>query len=218
MKIVTHCVNYYGQTLRLRDLYAEWEHFPAEFKTMIIDDGHPVEAFMQPTQPTRLARIEVDIPYNFAGTHNLALALCDTEWLLHTDMDTRVTPEAAAKVLSLIAGSGDDDVWFFRLQHEGAEIPTTPGAWLMKKVRAWKLGGFNEDLCGNYGHQDVDFLRRLAPSLEMNFAPFPLEFIPSASVEMSRDTAINSAKYREGANKITFTCTSPLRFPFRVLR
>ncbi len=51
------------------------------------------------------ARVVVEPWRNFSAQRNLALRLCAHEWVLFVDADERVTPELAAEIRALLAGT-----------------------------------------------------------------------------------------------------------------
>lgn len=216
--MITHSTNYYGQSQRLLKIYDQWERFPPGFKTLVIDDGHPNPAVYTEAQPDCLARIMVDIPCNFSGTHNLAAALCTTPWLLHTEMDMNVTPEDAVKILQLAEGSDGKDIFLFDM-HLNGERHETVWNWLMPTALFWMLGGHDEDFATGYGHDDVFFFFKMQnfPGIRISHAPFTLEWITDAASDIKRDLARNQELIKT-KDPFERTCTNPLRFPFRVAR
>lgn len=217
-EVITHSTNYYGQVGRLMEIYAEWLRFPAEFKTMVVDDGHKIEAPLSENQPDCLARIQVDIPCNFSGTINLAAALTTTPWMLHTEMDLHVTAEDAAELLKIVRGSVGSEVFFLDMIL-GHERHQTVCNWLMPTSLFWELGGYDEDFAGGYGHDDVFWYFKImnTPGLRYSHLPFTFRWVHGAHSEIERDLARNQALIKT-KNPLEHLCHNPLRFPFRVLR
>jgi hypothetical protein len=216
--MITHSTNYYGQAARLAEIYAEWERFPAEIKTMVVDDGHCIEAGMTEREPDCLARIMVDVPFNFSGTINLAAALTTTPWMLHTEMDCHVTAEEAVELLKIAKRSDGREVVFLDM-HLDCVRHQTVSNWPIPTALFWELGGYDEDFAGGYGHDDVFWYFKIlaAEGIRHSHTPFTFHFAAGARSEIERDLARNHALIKTKNPRDT-SCNNPLRFPFRLLR
>lgn len=199
----TLVIPYYRNPLMLRRQLEEIAKYPPEWRVTIVDDGSP-----EPAEPivrewdherlrrtghfwpqTRLYRIDVDIPWNREGARNLASQQCETDWLVHVDIDHILPADCAARLTfgkwdipSEIAihewaplpnyfyrfaryrvGAADDTRMKDRLPREqqfGAIHPHVD-SYLCTKDAYWKAGGYNEKMYSGILGGGGEFLRRL---------------------------------------------------------
>ena len=64
----------------------------------------------------------------FAGQRNIGLAACQTDWVLHMDIDERVTPELAQEILNTISNTPLNGFRYRRLNFF-AHRPMKAGGW-----------------------------------------------------------------------------------------
>lgn len=218
--LITHSTNYYGQFSRLVEIDAEWATWDLPYKFQVIDDCHNIPASQHTSlSGYQLARITTDIPYNSAGTINLSAALCNTRYLLHTDMDIHVNQENALRIFYFVevALVKDDRVIQFDLDFKGTRHESG-GCWLCPIDLFWKLGGFDEDFTGHYGWEDMHFFEKVRKYAVLEKAPFMLEFKPEHSVPMERDTSQNLTYLQYLISQgLSTVCNKPLRFNFEIL-
>ena len=218
---VTIAVNYYGQEARLLELYEEWEDFPPEIRTMVVDDGSAVAAPFGVFPPDRMVQITRDIPFNMGGTINLMAALCDTPWLMHTDLDQRITPLEATVLVEFVKRA-PRRAFFFDLRVEGDPTPRhNVSAWVMPLDLFWEIGGHDEDFAGAYGHEDVFFYEKAKMRGVADTAPFAIHHVGNAGSDIDRTVSERNRQLlyeKMATGAAVFDCNNPLRFPFRIRR
>lgn len=205
----------------------EW---PAALKdrveVVVVDDGSPEPAgdvprlFNGALPPLSIYRVLEDRPWHQHGARNLGAHVAQAPWLLLTDMDHVIPADTLGEVLRLIeAESGDRFYTFARrdapvgepwksdhwstmaktLNREGQLKPHV-NSFAMPRDLYWRVGGYDEDLCGIYG-TDRHFRDRLAVTApRIHLANWPLirvgrEVIPDASTrDVERKTPGRNAQ------------------------
>jgi len=169
-KPVTIIMPYYECPEALAGHLERWASWPtdirAHMQAIIVDDGSPVRpagiAVWDRRWPVqlRVARIEVDVRWNWLAARNLGFSLAPDGWCVVTDMDHRI-PEETAR--ALVYGEHIDSVVyrFSRTERGGEAIAPHPNSWFMTRARFWRIGGYDEALSGFYG-TDGEYRRRVA--------------------------------------------------------
>lgn len=180
---VTVVVPFYRNCQMLTRQVQEWEQYPAGIHIIVVDDGSPEEAesIIRSCASQRLLarislyRILIDIPWNREEARNLGTDRCETEWLIHIDID-HVLPASSAA--SLLEFSPDPKHWYrFPRWRKGKADETrkkdvlSPDAdfgqikphidsYLIRKDLYLKVGGYDLAFSGCLGG-GTEFLRRL---------------------------------------------------------
>lgn len=191
----------------------EWPAWLKELiEVVIVDDGSPEPALEVPrlyngaTPPLSIFRVLEDRPWHQHGARNLGAHVAQAPWLLLTDMDHVIPRDTLGELLRLThAESGDRFYTFARrdapvgepwksdhwstmaktLNRDG-ELKPHVNSFAMPRDLYWRVGGYDEDLCGIYG-TDRHFRDRLAgsaPGCHLPHAPLirvDREVIPDAS-------------------------------------
>lgn len=252
MKDCTLIIPYYRNPLMLRRQLLELDMYPAEWRVIIVDDGSPEPAedvlrewwlpYANHSAQMRLSlyRINVDIPWNREGARNLASQECNTEWMVHVDIDHVLPAECAA---ALLKHPWEDRAFFrFPRNRVGAadetrkkdRIPTDApfgaihphiDSYLCQKADYWTAGGYNEDFSGILGGGS-EFLRRMERTARPRVAPPEIYLnvhtrssVPDASdLYCSRDMSAVKKLERALREAGSPKPTTWLRFPwYRVL-
>jgi hypothetical protein len=249
MDAVTLVIPYYRNPHMLRRQCAELLEYPAALRVIVVDDGSPepaaplVHEYVRPAVRERLDvrvyRIGIDVPWNREGARNLGAHVCETDWLVHVDID-HVLPAACVPALLAFTphkgkayrfpryrvGAADATRLKDKLPNDAkfGRIHPHVDSYLIGRARYWKVGGYDEDFAGVLGGGN-EFLKRC----ERHCGPFELlpdpiclhvhtrDVVPDASdLHCSRDKLPGSRRWRE-KGKLSVP-TNPLRFPWeRVL-
>jgi hypothetical protein len=208
---------------------------------LVVDDGSPEPAVGIPGL-MQLYRITKDIPWNRNGARNLGAHVATTPWILQTDIDHLLPPEAAEALCSR-ANDWNPKHWYrFRRFRNGVadetrmkdalprdakfgEIKPHIDSYLCTRELYWKAGGYDEDYSGSLGGGSP-FLRELEKVGSVRTAPpdVYLHVYTRSTCEdasdntLSRDRSryekMSKAKAKAGKTK----GENPLRFPWeRVL-
>jgi (heptosyl)LPS beta-1,4-glucosyltransferase len=114
-----------------RDLPGFLRHLqPWVDEIVIVDDGstdHTVQIASGAGPKVKLVARRMT-EEGFAGQRNAGIAAASSEWLLHMDIDERVTPELAAEILSVVGGESCNAYRYRRLNFF-LHRPMRAGGW-----------------------------------------------------------------------------------------
>jgi hypothetical protein len=154
---LTIIYTYYGQKERIEGILKE-KHPKA--RMVIVDDCSP-EPLECPTG-VDCYRIEDDIPWNQPGARNLGFQESEG-WIVCADIDHLITKENVEDILKLKKEKGT-------VYYLGREDNNSWNVYLIHKDDFEKVGGYDEDFCGHYGYDDIDFLIRCREKLKVEEA------------------------------------------------
>jgi len=173
MAKITIIVTFYNQNNFLKTIVSNWinwkEEIRNQFSFCIVDDCSKIPAsdvlsdINLSNLDISIYRITEDILWNQPGAFNLGMQQCLTDYAMIIDMDTMVTEELAIELLKL-AEEGMENVAYRFNRNWSGNFELAPGkihpkACLLSKKDFWEVGGYDEDLCGHYGHDDAWFWR-----------------------------------------------------------
>lgn len=247
----TLIVPYYRNAQMLTTQLAAFARYDDRIRVVIVDDGSPETAesvfkdcgYSWGTFQGRLSiyRILQDIPWNRGGARNLGATVCETDWLMHMDIDHVLPITCADRLLDLKGLKPTHWYRFPRFRVGKADetrnkdaIPRddTFGAikphidsYLCTKNLFWLVGGYDEDYSGCLGGGSP-FLQQLERAAPVTLTPSDVHLhvytrsaCPDASdFSLSRDTSEYSRrrKAKEAAGRTK--AIKPLRFTWeRVL-
>jgi hypothetical protein len=190
-----------------------------------------------------LYRVLEDRPWHQHGARNLGAHVAAAPWLLMTDMDHIVPPSTLTDVLWLLPSLQRNDVltfgrvdapatltwraehWrdFVRTRRDDGSLKPHVNSFVVNRKRFWKVGGYDEDLCGIYGtdRHFRDRLMRRADVTHLEHAPLirvDREVIADASTRdvdrkaadrKRRKKAVLARKHLEGRDGQTTTLNFP---------
>lgn len=163
-KPFTLVLPYYENPRFLATQLGWWSTYPAHVKAqmrvIVADDGSPTKPAEDVLRhaskplPIRLFRIEVDVRWNWLAARNIGAHHAEDGWLLLTDMD-HVLPASTAE--ALIYGTHDPSkvYAFSRIEHTGEPVNPHSASFFMTRKMFWKIGGYREELSGNYGTDGI---------------------------------------------------------------
>lgn len=235
MSELTLCIPYYENPSMLARQIETWNDYDLKtqggFSVAIVDDGSPRNPALPVIQANpcklkiRLWRIAENIPWNQHGARNLAAkAVGGNGWLLMTDIDHILEPDAARAVVV----AEIDRRYHYTFNRislpERSPYKMHCNSFLVTREAYWKAGGYDEDYCGTYGG-DGPFLRALrqvAPERRMEVAllRMPREVLADASTTEWPRTGPLKQAYQEihkAKNKTGEGPKNPLRFTWERL-
>lgn len=151
---ITLLYTYYGQKERIPGILAE-KH--PECRVVIVDDGH--SDALKSLESVDVYRVDTDIPWNQPGARNLGFQESEG-WIICADIDHLVTKEMIDEVLKMRKEEGT--VYFL-----GREDTNSWNIFLIHKNDFEKIGGYDEDFSGHYGHDDTLFLWQCQKNLRV---------------------------------------------------
>tara|TARA_Y100001972_G_C7564871_1_gene283645 strand:- start:86 stop:814 length:729 start_codon:yes stop_codon:yes gene_type:complete len=169
-KKITIIVTYYNQSKFLPVIVSNWikwkDEIKDQFSFYIIDDCSEISAkdvlsnINLSNLDISIYRVKENIAWNQPGAFNLGMQQCQTDYAMIIDMDTMVTEELAIELLKLAEQGIENVAYRFNRNWSGnLDRPARihPKACLLSKKDFWEVGGYDEDLCGYYGHDDSWF-------------------------------------------------------------
>ena len=164
---VTFIYTYYNQIDMLRTQLDNWRNYPEgvrnRIRFVLVDDCSrrpAAELVGNPNIDLSIYRVKEDKYCNIGGARNLGTKVCETEWMLHSDMDHTIPAVAAEKILTLAAKDERRIYKFQRIDHTTGQTKIHPGTMLLTRELYWEIGGCDEDFVGNYGQTDIHFFYR----------------------------------------------------------
>lgn len=229
-------VPYYRNPGMLELQIEKWSEYPDGISIIIVDDGSPepaapiisANASQDLLKRIRLFRIKVDIPWNREEARNLGVLQCETEWLVHLDIDHVLPSDAARHLLDFEAdhncwyrfprwrvGRADETRKKDKLSPDAAfgEIHPHVDSYLVTKDTYWDAGGYDLAFSGCLGG-GRDFLSRLERVSELRLLPPEIhlhvytrsEVSDASDWSLSRDTTEGKRRARAkqaSGNKVT---------------
>lgn len=200
---LTIIYTYYGQKERIPGIVAE-KH--PEARVVVVDDCYPEP--LEKLDSVEVYRVTDDIPWNQPGAKNLAFHLSEG-WIVCADIDHLVTKEMAQKLIDLDKKRGT--IYFL-----GREDTPSWNIFLIHKDDFEKVGGYDEDFSGHYGHDDTLFLWMCEKSLnvvEQRDIKAKV-FAEESSTQMERNTRTNQ-ELLEKKKHLKHNVTPRLRFNWK---
>ncbi|SKB27175.1 glycosyltransferase family 2 protein [Sphingopyxis flava] len=203
MTIISLVMPYYRNPGQLSLQYAEmtrWsEKAKAQIEVVIVDDGSP-EPAVDVERPEglpdlRIYRVLEDRPWWQHGCRNIGAHEAVGPWLLLTDIDHVLTAEAADALLKRLGRLDAGTAYFLHRIEADTGLPTLnakgkmkphPNSFVMTRGLYWRVGGYDEDYCGQYGTDGLFKTRLFATAKEGFLKKVPLvrywrDIVPDAN-------------------------------------
>ena len=183
----------------------------------IIDDGSEerlyklLDSKLIEDMGISIYRVIEDIPWNIPGVRNLGAKVASSEWVLFCDMDQFFLKRDMSKLLRLLDRGLDEKNYYSFQRLNGVR---TAGTMMLTQNLFWKAGGYDEDLVGNYGHNDPLFRLQLNSigSKEIILKKIICQQI-EADCQLSRDgNNINLKKLQKKKNNLPKPHMNALNF------
>jgi len=165
-KDLTIILTFYNQHDIIKEQIKMWENYPQEVKDnvdfIIIDDCsiNPIR-YDDNKIDLKIYRVLEDKYCNIGGARNLGSHVCETEWMIHSDVDHFIESDLASELVSLVSKNQKNNIYKFnRINILDKKTKIHPGTMLLTKDLYWDIGGSDEDFVGNYGQTDVHFFYR----------------------------------------------------------
>jgi len=159
---------------------------------LFVDDGSDIPLTCQWAD---VIRIDYDIPWNQPKANNTGFDfICyrnEKDSVLRMDIDHYFLPNDLIEI-------NEYELFTRQLVTFGRKgIKPHPNIYLASVSDLMEAGGYNEEFCGNYGYDDMEFMNRLKKK-KFKFTPSPIEVRVNHDLKrhgLNRDTTINKAKY-----------------------
>jgi hypothetical protein len=221
-KPITISLLYYNDQEHVSKHIKKWETYNDLVKFQIIDDGscttakHFLKNTAFPDLDSSLYRIEDDIPWNIPGARNLSATVCDTPFILICDMDQIFDRDAIEEMIQLTTLAAERRFYSFKRRTENSKLKSkcrrkTCGTMLLSIKDWWAASGYDEDMSGEYGHNDPLFRRQLKKINLKEITPNIYCEEISADCELSRKSN-NKKKYHQKIKELPRQNWNCLRF------
>jgi len=163
MKKITICYPYCNQPELLNHHIDIWENYNDEIKEkldfIIMDQGYSIK----PLKIKRNLKVDLKV-YGIIdayrskkvqwiyGCHNLAYMMCNTDWLLYSNLDHIIDGNTIDKILKL--PMRDPNVYYMFKRYPYKNKDYHRGTWMIHKEAFWKSLGIEEAMNGEYGFED----------------------------------------------------------------
>lgn len=220
----------------------EWNKYSAEVKEClsiyVTDDASskfPLRDIKEVPRGIKFRRYEITkkVDWNWLACRNIGALHSKSKWLLLTDMDHLVNWKVARKLINILKSEilNENFVYLFNRVDAPFNLPYKPhnDSFMMSKKLYWNIGGYDEELSGNYGTSGRYRARAFSVAegnerLDLSLVRYPREVIPDASTTgmirkgKGRDPLalkrIEDRKKEEGReNQITI-----LSFPYQEIK
>lgn len=169
--MLTIAFPFYRNPRMLAQHYAEWTNWPAEtrdrVRVVIVDDGSPQGWAVKVPRPEGLPelaiyRVAEDKLWWHHAARNIAMHEAPEGWCMLTDVDHVLPLRSAETMLRAIDGGELDETKAYYLDRittagkprtglSGNEMKPHPNSFLLTRETFWRIGGYDERLCGCYG-------------------------------------------------------------------
>ena len=129
-----------------------------QLEVIIVDDCSPMPIWLCPDFPMNIKAyyIVTDIYWNISGALNLGHSQATHKWHVNLDFDHILTPNEFDKINNF--DKKDNTIYY--LKRSKSQTPTipykpSPNAFVISSENYKRIGGYDENLAGNGGHNDT---------------------------------------------------------------
>jgi len=175
---MTVLYTYFGQIERIPQIIEQ------DIPTMIVDDCSEIQ--LGSLDNVKVLRITDDIKWNQPGARNLGFQELN-DWIVCLDIDHLLTKDLYNKLNSM-------DKQIGTIYYLGREDTKSYNVYMIHKDDFEKVGGYDEDFCGNYGYDDIHFFMKCNQLLHVeHLDDIKVKvYAKESSSKLIRDTTINS--------------------------
>lgn len=138
-------------------------------EVVVVDDCGTPEVGRIDAERFRVFRVEKDIHWNQPGARNLIAHVANSERLMLIDPDMTMAEGMLQKLIdaALTLKPGRCFRPILRYEANGKFETTSPNVHLILREDFNRIGGYDEDYCGNKGYSDVQLLRIMEKALKV---------------------------------------------------
>jgi len=163
LSYVTHFYLDQGDASAVVDLLRKYETYSSDvldvLQFVIVDDCSSVKYEIPDFNLNiRWLRITDDIKWNNPGARNLGVTYAPSDKVLLTDVDLEF-PEQTLRAIIRRKECGRKFLRILRRTPDGQPDRSHPNVFVLSRARFLRLYGYDEEFCGNYGFDDVIFVK-----------------------------------------------------------
>lgn len=136
-----------------------------------------------------------DIPWGNARARNIGAINAVGDWLLFLDVDHTFMTKIDENEIQHLRKNAVNK---FKRTYKG-ETTWPSGSVLIHKETFFKVGGYDERFCGNYGYEDLFLCDKIRNEYRTEIE---IEFLLEGEVSMERDITINRELYERLKNEL----------------
>ena len=211
--------------LRQLELWMSYdESLRHRIRFVIVDDGspHPLVPPLDLPLNLTVARVTKDVGWNNGGARNLGAHIAREPWLFLCDID-HLVPEHTCRAMLELDRSDSRVVYTFEAICNGRLLFQPPNIFLISRETFWDMGGYDEDLSGHYGGEDILIRTKIhndlrpVDSLLVLSAPDDTDYDPPADRGSRTELEINDRIIKQKLALPGYRPQSPLRFPWQIV-
>ncbi|MEH3144328.1 MAG: glycosyltransferase family A protein [Methylobacterium frigidaeris] len=206
LSIVSHFYNNEESVSKAVESYREMSRLHPETFDFVLVDDHSHDAIdanlFSDVENLRVFRIIEDVAWNMPAARNIGVqeAFCDKIVLM--DIDHLVDPTQIGNLLSDAERLKVGQIGQFRRRkrvknsdHEWIEIASHINSFMIHKSDFIRVGGYEENFSGNYGHEDK-FFKVCCRRCNMTEIAFDTTLLVQgrATQQLDRDKSVNTTK------------------------
>ncbi len=171
MNKITIYFPYYNQPQELKNQLDRISNYSKNIRNkisiFIVDDGSQktVLSIIEKKHLDKLDiilwRINIDIKWNMAEANNLAFREIKTNYVIRTDIDHFFDENNLTNLLNKNLDFDKNYYKFNRITTTNKHKYPHQNTYIISKKNYWKVKGYNESFSGNYGHDDLMFMKQL---------------------------------------------------------
>lgn len=162
-KLITFVYAYYDNPNMFLRQMEEWNVYPNEIKKqldiIVTDDcskDKPLSDLPLNLKNIDIRRFQITekVQWNWLACRNIGASKANTKWLLLTDMDHMVDSVDIGDLFNFLNKKAyEETVYLFKRVDapNRTKFKSHDDSYLMTKEMYWKIGGYDEELSGNYG-------------------------------------------------------------------
>jgi hypothetical protein len=159
---------FYNNYKMLEYQHGKWLNWSDEVKNnvniILVDDGSSKQVKIDGSE-LNLSHYKIleDIRWNVSGAKNLGVWGSKDSWVLCTDIDREIPQDLLIKCVKTSKINPAKVSFVFKEKyHDGKNVKRFHmGTIFLRRQDYWRVGGYDEDFSGAYGHEDGNFLKKL---------------------------------------------------------
>lgn len=225
MNKITIVYSYYNSQQVIPILVNNWNSWDEEVRkhvtVIVVDDGSRisfaelVKLYNWYNFNIEIYQILEDIKWNQAGAFNLGFSQANTEWIMNMPVDRLIPNDTIKRIIN----SSLNNKFYYLMKDilHGSFIGYPAGIMLLTKRAFIDCGKFDEDFCGNYGHDDILFRNYLDKICKPVITDWCIEVLPEVGHMhgLTRDTSVNKKLMDDKVAGIIQRSTDICRFKWK---